>query len=111
MRTNFRLLLAAFVSIAGCAQSSYRESANNDLPEESRRLVLADYCWSEKHFLSADYKNTEFVQFVNEDMVIYRLEGSSDLYCAFPVDGSKILGLVRADNKRFSRHRTVLPAE
>lgn len=75
------------------------------------RPEIGRYCWSDGHFAKMDFSRVAFMQFVNDDMVLYRLdaEGGEKLYCAYPVDNAMYKKLARSRGMRFSEYYSVIP--
>lgn len=53
----------------------------------------ASRCWSEKHFVEVDLERAQFIQFVDEDLVLYRTQEilGEGLSCAYPTNNRHLI--------------------
>lgn len=104
-----RLFLAALLLAGGCAgvPSTTTRAAGS---REGLLPAIRDYCWSGTHFSKVDFHKSAFIQFVNDDMVIYRLTSEPEaLYCAYPVDNEAYKQLAASKGIKFAEYRSVIP--
>ncbi len=104
-----RLALCALVFAGGCAGVPGGTTRVEE-PAEELLPAIRDYCWSGAHFAKVDFYKSAFIQFVNDDMVIYRLTSEPEaLYCAYPVDNSAYKQLAASKGIKFAEYRSVIP--
>ena len=93
------LLTCLLASTIGCATERKIE----------RVFDVWDYCWTADHFAEVDFERAAFIQFVNDDLVIYRLSESDTLYCAYPVSNDAYKEQARRRGLPFAEYRSVIP--
>lgn len=109
---NKRITLALSLVATGCVHGSMVSHAGNEISAASisPEIDIRNYCWSEEHFSDIDFNRARFIQFVNEDMVIYSLAGNNEkLYCAYPVNNRLYKEMARLRGIRFDEYQSVVP--
>lgn len=111
-RPCFGLVLlptAMSVLLASCAANPRGEFAVHTEPT-AHAWMLSDYCWSPSHFFAVDLDRVEFLQIVNDDLVLYQITGAPDaIHCVYPVEHESIKQLARERGIRHSRRIRVTP--
>jgi len=109
-------LLAAVIcmTLGACCHVEHatRSDATPSAPSVERlKKLLVDYCWSGQHFANVDFAKAAFIQFVNDDFVIYRLTEAPGemLYCAFPADNRGLIERAKAHGIPYAVYRSVTP--
>lgn len=106
---SLRFIFLCIIS-TGCSPSAQPIKNHNPRPGDESPIRLSGYCRSDG-IMRSDLGYIKFVQFVNNDMAIYRTQrdGEDALHCAYPTDNEYLKALIKSNGIPYSHYVSVIP--
>lgn len=110
MFLNSIRIICLFMIFTGCSPSVQSIKNHNPRPGDESPIRLSGYCRSDS-IMRNDLGYVKFVQFVNNDMAIYRAQrdGKDELYCIYPADNEYLKALIKSSGIPYSHYVSAIP--
>lgn len=107
---NRSAIIIICLLIGGCANAVLCNIQQEGFKKATNEyLAVKEYCWSDDHFSNVDFYHISFIQFINDDMVLYKMKDEEMMYCAYPIAKDVYKQRARSQGIRFAEYYSVSP--